>query len=243
MRYRILIVLFYAFTLAGVAQQTDMPLVYTVQQPVQPKQNLPILFYLHGYGANENDLAGLLVDPKDKFITVSVRAPFKKDAGFSWFDVQFAQDHNLIYSYDQVEKSKAMLLEFISKVCRKYKADSTRVYVLGFSQGAIMAYELALSAPTKIAGIMALSGRMLPETAKAERDWKTVSQVKIFIAHGKSDDVIKYADSERAYEFLKSKQVKDLTFKYYQMPHTISGIEVADVESWLRKFSAQERKK
>jgi len=242
MKYKILIGIFF-LTLNVFGQQNDLSLPYTIQSPAQQQKNAPILFYMHGYGANENDLAGLLVDTKDKFISISIRAPFKKDQGFSWFDVQFTKDNDLIYSYDQVQASRDLLLKFISEACHKYKADSTHVYLLGFSQGAIMAYEVALSSPDKIAGIMALSGRMLPETAKAERDWKKISHVKIFIAHGKSDNVIKYADSEKAYEFLRSKQIKDLIFKNYQMPHTISGIEVQDIESWLRKVSAQERKK
>jgi phospholipase/carboxylesterase len=214
-----------------------------VQQPLKQQKNPPVLIYLHGYGADEKDLAGLLADVKDNFLTFSVRAPYTKDSGFSWFDVVFSKDNEINYEYAQVVNSRKLLLKFISQACLTYKADSTQIYLLGFSQGAIMAYEVALSAPDKIAGIIALSGRMVPETTKLNTDWKKASKLRIFIAHGKSDNVIRYSDSEKAYEFLKSKAVKDLTFKHYDMPHTISGVEVQDIESWLRKFSAQDKKK
>ncbi|MDI1356539.1 MAG: dienelactone hydrolase family protein [bacterium] len=218
------------------AQVIDTPLSYSVSQPSTLNAKTPVLILLHGYGSNENDLLDMAQAFDPKFITFSIRAPFKAgNGGFSWYDVEFLQNNEMKYAYSQVKESKKLLLSFISKACAAYHADSTQVYVLGFSQGAIMAYEIAVSAPKKVKGIISLSGRMLEETRTVAADWKQVTQVKIFIAHGHSDNVIKFTDSEKAYAFFKEKKVADLTFKNYEMPHSISGSELNDIKVWLTK--------
>ena len=48
-----------------------------------------VLLLLHGYGADERDLGGLLpyLDPEGRFVTVLPRGPHAAPPGFSWFDV------------------------------------------------------------------------------------------------------------------------------------------------------------
>lgn len=220
----------------GKAQNINTSLSYSVNQAAALNSKTPVLILLHGYGSNETDLLEMAKAFDPRFITFSLRAPFKtSNGGFSWYDVEFLKDNEMKYTYAQVKESRKHLISFISNACAAYHVDSTQVYVLGFSQGAIMAYELAVSAPKKVKGIISLSGRMLDETKTMATDWKQVSKVKIFIAHGHSDNVIKYTDSEKAFAFFKEKNVTDLTFKNYEMPHSISGSELNDIKAWLTK--------
>ena len=48
-----------------------------------------VLLLLHGYGADERDLGGLLpyLDPEGHFATVLPRGPLAAPPGFSWFDL------------------------------------------------------------------------------------------------------------------------------------------------------------
>ena len=48
-----------------------------------------VLLLLHGYGADERDLGGLLpyLDPEGHFATVLPRGPLAAPPGFSWFDI------------------------------------------------------------------------------------------------------------------------------------------------------------
>jgi phospholipase/carboxylesterase len=134
-----------------------------------------------------------------------------------------------------LKQSKAKLLSFISNACRAYKADSTKVFLMGFSQGAIIAYDMALTNPNKIAGVMALSGRLLEETKSNKMDATAISKLKFYIAHGYSDNVIDIKEAEKANEFLKTKKVTNVQYKNYEMPHSICGDELNDIKKWLKK--------
>lgn len=220
----------------AIAQNVNSPLSFVVKRPSVLTAGTPVLIMLHGYGSNEHDLLDMAAALDERFITFSVRAPYKtNNGGFSWYDVEFLKDYEMKYDYAQVKESRKLLLSFISNACKAYHLDSTQVYVLGFSQGAIMAYELAIAGPKKVKGIISLSGKMLGETRTISTDWKQVQGVKIFIAHGHSDNVIKFTDSEKAYAFLKEKKIEDLTFRNYEMPHSISGSELVDIRDWLKK--------
>jgi phospholipase/carboxylesterase len=84
---------------------------------------------------------------------VSARAPYEKGNGsYAWYDVDFSSGKPII-NYIQAEKSRTILLQFISQLKSKQNSDEKRVYVCGFSQGAIMSYSLGLARPDKIKGI------------------------------------------------------------------------------------------
>jgi phospholipase/carboxylesterase len=106
---------------------------------------------------------------------------------------------------------------------------------MGFSQGSIMAYDLALAAPKKIKGVLALSGRMMVESKNLKTDWTKAVKTKYFIAHGNSDNVIKIAEADSVVKFFKLKKVSDVTFNNYEMSHTINGKELNDIKRWLKK--------
>lgn len=219
-------------------QKITTDLEYLVHEPLKKGEKAPVIIMLHGYGSNEADLFELSKTIGDKFYVFSLRAPFKgKDVGYAWYDLNFLPNKQLSYNYEQLGESKAKILSFISNACKTYKADSNRVILMGFSQGAITAYEIALTNPKKIKGVIALSGRMLEETKQGLTDQKEAQKLKLFIGHGYSDNIIDIKEAEKANEFLTSKGFKEISFKRYEMPHSISGGELNDIKTWLKKFS------
>ncbi|HSY61687.1 MAG TPA: dienelactone hydrolase family protein [Cytophaga sp.] len=230
----ILFILIYSGLFSQTATvKTD--LTYSVHLSKE-KTNAPIIILLHGYGSNETDLFELANGLDQRFITFSIRAPFKgSEIGYSWYDLEFLPNKQVTCNYSQLKESKAKILSFISHACSAYKADSTKVFLMGFSQGAIMAYDIALTNPKKINGAMVLSGRLLEETQKTKLDAASISKLKFFIAHGFSDNIIDIKEAEKANEFLKSKNIKDVVYKNYEMPHSISGGELNDIKKWLVK--------
>jgi phospholipase/carboxylesterase len=217
------------------AQKINTDLTYLVN-PSKEKNNAPVLILLHGYGSSEADLFDLSKALDDRFVTFSLRAPLNaKDVGYSWYDLNFLPNKQITSNYTQAKESRAKILSFISNACKAYKADSTKVFLMGFSQGAIIAYDLALNSPKKIAGIMALSGKLLDDSKPAKMDTAAVAKVKFFVAHGYSDNVIDIKEAQKANEFLKEKKVRELSYKNYEMPHTLSGAELNDIKVWLKK--------
>lgn len=217
------------------AQKIDTELTYSVN-PSKAKSNPPVLILLHGYGSSEGDLFALSQSIDDRFLTFSLRAPFKgAEVGYSWYELKFRPNKETTCNYTEAKESRAKILSFISNACKAYKADSTKVYLLGFSQGAIMAYDVALNSPKKIAGILALSGKLLEESKPAKIDNTAVAKVKFFIAHGRSDNIIDIKEAEKADEYLAANLIKEVTYKPYEMPHTLMGAELNDIKAWLKK--------
>jgi phospholipase/carboxylesterase len=226
------------------SQAIHTTLSYLVNEPSKRTNKTPVLIILHGYGSNEEDPVAMAKALDPRFITFSLRAPNTTPVGgYCWYPMEFLPDKTFKYDYEQAKQSKAKILSFISNACKTFKVDSNQVYIMGFSQGAIMAYELAVSAPKKIRGVLALSGRMMEETKALPTNWEQVVKVKFFIAHGNSDNVIPIVESYKAHDFLKEKKVLDLTYKNYEMPHTITGNELNDIKTWLVKAISPEKKK
>ena len=221
------------------SQKINTSLTYSVNLPSKKTSKTPVLILLHGYGSNEADLfdLGKTMDPT--FITFSLRAPNQtRDGGFCWYAMEFLPNQQFKYDYKQVIESKKKILSFISNACRTYKLDSTQIFLLGFSQGAIMSYEIALSSPDKVKGVLALSGRLLDESRLHHADPEKISKLKFFIGHGNSDNVIKIQEAEKANAYLKEKAIREVTYKAYEMPHSITGAELNDLKSWLVKAIA-----
>jgi phospholipase/carboxylesterase len=222
------------YSVEAVCQKINTPLVYLVKEPVKKSTKMPVLIMLHGYGSNEQDLIDLSPLLDTRFIVFSLRAPIQVSReGFAWYKMDFLKDQKFKYRYEETKLSREKILNFISKACAAYGADSNQVFVMGFSQGAILSYDLAFAAPKKVCAVLALSGRLLEETKSMKTDWLALTHVKFFIAHGDLDQVIKMTDSEKATEFLKAKKVTNLTFKKYSMAHAIEKNELTDIKQWL----------
>lgn len=216
-------------------------LTYTVNLPAKKTDRPPVIIMLHGYGSNEMDLFDLSKSFDERFLTVSLRAPFSAQGqGYCWYTLDFLPDKQFKHNYPQLKESRTKLLSFISNICKEYSADSTQVFIMGFSQGAIMAYDIAFYKPEKVKGVLPLSGLLLEETKKIKTDVFKLAKVKFFIAHGNSDNVIDLKKSEEAAAYLQSKK-NNVTLKVYDMPHSISGKELNDIKSWLKSNIEKEK--
>jgi phospholipase/carboxylesterase len=243
--FRVILFLFvFCVATSNVAQEIKTDLIYKINKPTKKTERTPVVILLHGYGSNEADLFDICKSFDEKFITFSLRAPYKANGndGFSWYDLKRNDKKEMQHNYEEAKISRAKILSFISHACKAYKLDSTQVFLMGFSQGAIMCYDLAFNAPTKIKGIAPLSGILLDESKSAKTKTSQLASVNYFIAHGTQDNLIPINKSEEAVEYLKNIKA-NVTFKSYEIPHSINGQELNDVNSWLSKNIKPEKKK
>ena len=223
------------FSMAGLcagAQIITTTLTYSVHPPLVKSAKPPVLILLHGYGSNESDLFLFGSRLDSRLLTFSLRGPLPQNQGYCWFPIQFRERGELGYDYSAAVNSRSKILSFISNACRAFGADSTQVFVLGFSQGAIMGYELACYAPGKVKAVIALSGRMMKETCQSNSN-PLLKNVRFFIAHGTEDGVVNHNGSRAADSLLRAKKVHSVTFRSYKMGHTIVPAELEDIRSWL----------
>ena len=226
------------FGITGIvsAQKTETDLVYKIKKATVESARPPVLFLLHGFGSNEEDLFDLSATMDGRFTVVSLRAPLALDnGGFAWYHLERTPDNKLKYDYSEAKLTREKLWSFIQKMCREFKLDSTAVYLLGFSQGAILSYDIALSKPGKIRGVLALSGRLMDQSKEQTNKWTLLKATAFFIAHGNFDERIPPIEAETARDFLKQKGMEEIEFHTYNMQHVLNGQELNDIRAWLKK--------
>ena len=146
-----------------------LPLVHLVRQPIIEAGTPPLLLLLHGVGSNEHDLFELAPFLDKRFLIISVRAPNTLGPGsYAWFEVNFTPQGPAI-NPEQAEASRETLITFIKEAITAYGANPKQVYLMGFSQGAIMSASVALTRPELVAGAVLMSGRILPEIQPSDR--------------------------------------------------------------------------
>ena len=190
----------------------------------------PVLILLHGLGSNENDLLSFAPHLDPRYRILSVRAPRSYSyGGFAWFDILFDQALPRP-NESQLKEARQTLVSFLAEVDQEYRP--SRVYLAGFSQGAIMSYLTALTHPSLVNGVLAMSGYViktpdLPTTASG-----TLKALPIFSTHGVNDRVLPVFLGRTAHQYLQSLQL-NVTYREYPMGHEVSPACFEDCRRWL----------
>ncbi len=168
-----------------------------------------------------------------RFFIVSARAPLELGPGmYAWFQVMLDPVAPVI-NPDDAEHSRVLLRRFIDEVIDTYDVDSERIYLLGFSQGAIMSLSLALTHPDRVAGVVAMSGRVLPEVLPQIASPDALRGLPILVVHG-TDDPVLPVHHGRASRDLLARLPCLLTYREYAMGHQVTEESLAGVVAWLR---------
>jgi phospholipase/carboxylesterase len=190
----------------------------------------PLLLILHGYGADERDLFDLAdyVDPR--FHVVSARAPLALPwGGFAWYHL--GGRPGALEPDPHSRAAAADLLErLVATLPARTGADPARVYLLGFSQGAIMSLATAARRPDLVAGVVALSGYLDP--GLLPEPMPSFAGMPILQMHGSLDDVIPVAAAHMTRDLLQGTKAR-YEFHEYPVGHGIHPDGVAVMQRWL----------
>jgi phospholipase/carboxylesterase len=180
----------------------------------------------------EHDLFGLAPYLDERFLIISVRAPNTLGPGsYAWFEVAFTPQGPVI-NPAQAEASRKALITFLDEAVTAYGADPQQVYLMGFSQGAIMSASVALTRPKLVAGGVLMSGRILPQIQPLIASDEELSGLPLLVVHGTADMVLPIANGRASHQLLSSLPV-ELTYHEYKMGHEVSQESLADVTVWL----------
>lgn len=208
-------------------------LEHLVRQPSIPSANPPLLLMLHGLGSNEQDMFSLAPHIDGRFLVISVRAPFTKSpSSYKWYTVDFTSGRPSINA-DEAEQSCQLLLDFIEQLKGKHRFDDSKVYLCGFSQGAIMSYSVGLSSPEKIRGIAAFSGRYLEEAEHLFAPKDRFGNFSGFISHGTADNVLPVGYARQSRELFNRLGIPLSYHEYEGVGHSISKENLNDFLTWL----------
>ncbi len=212
----------------------SLSLVHLLHEPQVQQEKTPLLLLLHGVGSNERDLFSLVPLLDQRFLIISVRAPNTLAPGsYAWFQVNFTPQGPVI-NPTQAEASRQAIIHFIQEAIEIYKVDPEQIYLMGFSQGAIMSASVMLTRPELIAGAVLMSGRILPEIQPLIASPEALSGKPVLVVHGTADTVLPIQHGRASNKLLSSLPV-NLTYKEYAMAHEITSQSLSDIHSWLRE--------
>jgi phospholipase/carboxylesterase len=209
-----------------------MSLFYRVVPPRVPSARPPLLVLLHGIGADEEDLLALAPHLDPRFLVVSVRAPDEEPPGYRWYQIDWSV---LPPRADPLEvaASRDALGYFLEELVAAQGADPERVYLFGFSQGAIMSVAVLLARPELVRGVVAHSGRLV-RLPGVEPGAEALAHAELLVLHGSEDPVVPVEQGRKIHQVLSALMGERASLREYPgLGHGVSAESVSEAARWL----------
>jgi phospholipase/carboxylesterase len=212
-----------------------MQLVHTIYQPPGEGPH-PTILTLHGRGANAFDLLGLAPYLcAGRFLMICPQAPLEtpigaEAVGYAWYSLSSGGPPDV----EGMLSSQNQLQTFLGECLERYPIEQKQLVVLGFSQGGVMAYSLALAQPERFAALAVLSSWLPEELVANISVSQAVQSLPTLVHHGVKDPLIEVARARNSVERLRQLKLP-LTFQEYDMGHEIRPRSLADLSAWLEK--------
>jgi phospholipase/carboxylesterase len=169
-----------------------------------------LVIFLHGYGADGNDLIGLAEPlaphlPNTRFLAPNApeRCP-GNPMGFQWFPIPWLDGSPEAVAKASAARSFRLLDDWLDAVAAE-GIGPERTVLVGFSQGTMMALHVGLRRAAPLAGIVGFSGRLLEPERLAE---EVTSRPPVLLVHGDEDPVVPFASLQAASEALTAAGVE-----------------------------------
>ncbi len=212
-----------------------LSLYYLLREPKIIKDKNPLLLLLHGYGSNEEDLYSFASELPEEYYVISVRAPYDMMYGsYAWYAINFDADENKFSDHDQAIESRDLIAKFIEELIENHPIDANNVTLIGFSQGCILSYAVALSYPEKVQRVIAMSGYLNLDIVAENYTSNNFKNLKIFTSHGTVDQVIPVDWARKAKPILENLGIETV-YKEYPIGHGVSPQNFHDFKNWLSK--------
>ena len=212
-----------------------MTLHHLVRAPKIILDKNPLLLLLHGYGSNEEDLFSFASELPEEYYVISARAPYDMGFGsYAWYAINFDADENKFSDIPQAQQSRDLIANFINELVANYPIDPSNVTLIGFSQGTILSYAVALSYPEKIQRVVAMSGYINTEMVKPNFETNNFSNLKIFASHGTVDQVVPVDWARKAAPALTQLGI-EIVYKEYPVGHGVAPQNFYDFKNWLQQ--------
>jgi phospholipase/carboxylesterase len=203
-----------------------------------------LVVFLHGYGANGENLLDLSFEfkrvlPDAHFISPNGLQSW--EGGFphcyQWFSLYGGIERkNLAAIADDIKKSNQVLQNFISKQLKRFNLTHDKLFIVGFSQGAMMSIYQGLIAPEKAAGIIGFSGRVILPENMGE---KIITKPDICLIHGVADDVVPINNFFEGQELLKMQNINFEAHSFENLQHTIDIHGIRAAQNFVKKTLAK----
>lgn len=209
--------------------------------------NGPCVVMLHGYGADSSDLVPLadMMGLPASVTWVFPEAPMQViiAPGFSgkaWFQIDSKRLEQSMISGEPADLSQSTpkgldsAREAVTQMYNELLKQHSSVVIGGFSQGAMLSTELALTHAKKPAALVLMSGAPI----SIDRWQKLASSCRglpFFQSHGKNDALLGYDYAEQLFQILTDEGL-DGQFVSFNGGHEIPPKVIAQIGEFLRRF-------
>ncbi|MEE1295931.1 MAG: alpha/beta fold hydrolase [Bifidobacterium sp.] len=202
--------------------------------------NRPLFVCLHGWGSNEEDLAGMMqyVAPYNDYVSLRAPLTLQEPAPGGLFGPQpgaYSWLHDAVPSGDDLDLDAFAAAEAVDEWVRTNVDDARRVVPIGFSQGGMLATQLLKVHPERYCAAICLSGFVspgnVPGTAPGLAALDALN-IPTFYGYGSADTVI-----PRWLVYETEAWLEEHTWltahEYRGLDHSVSLEEFADLRRWL----------
>jgi phospholipase/carboxylesterase len=170
----------------------------------------PVVILLHGYGAPGDDLAPLwrtLAAPRGTrfvFPAAPIDLGPRYMGGRAWWHIDIEERMRRVAmgeapDPDQIPDglvaARTRVLALVDEVVRTLQPAAGKMVLGGFSQGGMLALDVALHSAVALAGLVVLSG-----THIAAREWAARFEARrglpVFMSHGRADEILPFRVAE-----------------------------------------------
>lgn len=215
----------------------ELSLHHIIQKPTKEVSGKsPLILLLHGYGSDENDLFSFAEELPAEYCIISARAPHPMQPyGNAWYAISI--DYNGVKTSDNQEAraSRDLIATFIDEAVKAYDLDPYNVTLLGFSQGTILSYGVALTYPEKVKNIIGLSGYINEEIIDVQSN-AAYAHLNVYNSHGTVDQVIPIEAARKTPSYLKEIGIES-TLSEFPVGHGVNPTNFYEFKEWLVKQS------
>lgn len=205
------------------------------------------IVFLHGYGADGNDLISLTSYfaeslPDAAFFSPHAPEQFELSSiGRQWFSLQgydpnlFLEDQNLLANtlknmYEGAEKSAVYLSNYLDHILTDLNLRPDALALVGFSQGTMMAMHVGLQRSPAFGAIVGFSGALLGGEYLAKEG---KSKPPILLVHGETDEVVPISAFTEMQRVLDSQNIEYFSHVIPNHGHGIEQIGLRYARSFL----------
>ena len=203
-----------------------------------------LVILLHGWGAPGDDLVPLgeeLAAPGR--LLVFPEAPLPAMAGGrAWWPLDLARLQAARARGEEralrqetppgLAEARARVTALVTELTRLTALPASAVFIGGFSQGAMVATDVTLTAPGMVGGLIVMSGSITAEGEWTPRLPLLESNLPVFISHGRLDPVLPFAFAEALRDQFKAGH-HPVTWVPFDGGHGIPGVVLDQVQAFL----------
>lgn len=211
----------------------------------EPTGGGPLVVLLHGYGAPGDDLVPLAevlaarLDGRARFALPE--APLARPGGGrAWWRIDDLGARPADRGADVpagLAEARRDVIAWLESERSAGRLAPERTVLAGFSQGAMLAADVALAWEHRVAGVAMLSGAPVDEERWRER-MRARTPPPFFLSHGRQDPLLAFSAAGRLRRTLEEAGA-DVAFVPFDGGHTIPPPVVDAVPAFLRRVAAR----